>query len=93
MRCGAPQRGKPRSPRGCEFSPVAEGYSVRCFNHSATRDRRLHLAAQDSYSRKAMMGREPMAATTDRATRIPSGVIDVVIFHLPCKGLVFSVWC
>ena len=53
------------------------------------RDRRLRLATQDCYSRKATMGRELMALRTDRTTRIPSDVASPVTTNHVAKGSMF----
>ena len=53
-----------------------------------TPDRRLRLATQDCFSRKATMCRELMAPRTDRTTRIPSGVTSPVTTNHAAKGSV-----
>ena len=66
-----------------------EPFRASWLNHSATRDRRLRLATQDCYSRKATMGGQLMAPRTNRTTRIPSGVTSPITTKHAAKGSLF----
>ena len=61
----------------------------RAFDHHPDGRRRLRLATQDCFSRKATMGRELMALRTDHTTRIPSAVAFPVTTHHAANESVF----